>query len=553
MNNYNQDKRLKYLEDKMESIMKKNMTLNQEVAELKNTINNYENEIYQYRKDIVNLFNNEKESNYISKDMYLFMYQYIKQIDNKIDLYILKNNNYIYNTILKDLIELKSNIEQVSTSFDNRFINIENILEAINDINIENNLNIANFQALDLDAIRKDLESKLYTNDKNKNNKNIYNNEMIIDDNKNINKTEDDTLAEIKKNIRKHIIITDKKSFTKVKDVLDLYEIDVEVNIFSEKNNFYDYETLFARVIESIRKKCSSEFENILMKGKYIFKDKPSTLPDNFKLISLKDICGEFITGDDIYMFIPNNDIDTISVILDIIEDIEFKEDKIKLSFTFIDKNTDTYIDRKTNTKNTIENIHKNNSNDINNNEININKDEFINEVIKDGYTVKAQCKKYNLPEKDIYNLRKKWGLTYNINELKELGNSQLENIAYKGFKNTIPLQIYFNDDLIEEVKTWKDLYIKACNYLMKLNKENFKNAIYEIKKSHSYTFYKNPTYLNKPVYLEDIDLYTETALSAQYICQILTLIVKHMNLEPDMIFVEFVSKQKSIEIKKEA
>src|SRR5699024_7015665 len=261
---------------------------------------------------------------------------------------ILKNNNYIYNTILKDLIELKSNIEQVSTSFDNRFINIEIILEAINDINIENNLNIANFQALDLDAIRKDLESKLYTNDKNKNNKNIYNNEMIIDDNKNINKTEDDTLAEIKKNIRKHIIITDKKSFTKVKDVLDLYEIDAEVNIFSEKNNFYDYETLFARVIESIRKKCSSEFENILMKGKYIFKDKPSTLPDNFKLISLKDICGEFITGDDIYMFIPNNDIDTISVILDIIEDIEFKEDKIKLSFTFIDKNTDTYIDRKT-------------------------------------------------------------------------------------------------------------------------------------------------------------------------------------------------------------
>lgn len=282
-------------------------------------------------------------------------YQELNIKIDELETHLLESNSELFDTISSletDLDDFKEDSEEKFELVDNKLkdidssINInfdDDLLENFNSIlNNSSNLNSSQFEILDSETLIDNINDNFETVDLN---------EIIIDSvvEECKNNSLDDASIFIPKP-KQYITISNLETFLKYKNILEFYNVEKEYTFLGAKNIFDSFEVLFFNIIKTLNNKYSVEISNFIDKdfNDILFKELPNNQSDSSNIISLKKYYYEasgidYVGERDLYVKIPNSNLDILNAIFIIIEELDDFNCTLSLDFVFNNELTELY------------------------------------------------------------------------------------------------------------------------------------------------------------------------------------------------------------------
>lgn len=111
--------------------------------------------------------------------------------------------------------------------------------------------------------------------------------------------------------------------------------------------------------------------------------------------------------------------------------------------------------------------------------------------------------------------------------------DSNIEHTLYENFTHKRPAAFKLNDEKIVKVKTWQDMLIKTCEFLMAVDEKKFLSFEYndEMNGKKNKYFSRNPNDMRKPRKIAD-KIYIETNQSGNAIRNLMIKLLKEYDFK---------------------
>lgn len=111
----------------------------------------------------------------------------------------------------------------------------------------------------------------------------------------------------------------------------------------------------------------------------------------------------------------------------------------------------------------------------------------------------------------------------------------QSDNIEYLRLENDFagksPVEIHLCNNILQ-VNSWRELYIKTCNFLINISESTFISVSTKCKGKKRIYFSNNKNEISKPYFLEKVNLYAEINFNANDIVKNIRIFLKEFNIE---------------------
>lgn len=369
--------KIKYLESDVNKLKVTNIKIITSINNIKSDISQNKSTLEQYQSNINNsinkIINNNKqiEKQYI--DDIEGLYKHINSINDELSEIVchtnkIKNEYCGYRELEAKIEELESQllesnneffdtIDSLETEFDDFKDELEIKLEItdnkLEDIEMTINTNLNNLydEMLDNFTSNEDLALDYEEFDKSDIDHNDINLDIDIQENNDVFNTsnfENDNIFIPEP--KKYISICNLETFLKYKNILEFYNVEKEYTFLDTANIFDSFEVLFFNIIKILNNKYRHELSEFIKKdyNSILFEELPSNELNSSNFISLNEYYYEqlgydFVGEIDLYVNIPDNNIDILHSIFMIISEIDDFNCTLSLDFVFNDECIESY------------------------------------------------------------------------------------------------------------------------------------------------------------------------------------------------------------------